>query len=450
MEYTEQQLAILSAQKENILPVTSVCNLSCLFCSHQGNPANVEVFSSGHRSLAEIKELISFLNAESKIVIGESATRICEGEPFTHPQIIEILNLVRNQFPDTVLQLTTNGINLTAEVLTELARLESLELNLSVNSIGSTSRKELMNQHQEQSILEVMKGLQKLEITYHGSIVALPTVTGWSDLEETIAALGSYGAQTVRVFMPGYTRLSPSQMEFKPSLWEQLVDFISDCRAKYQIPIMLEPLKLSNLEAEVVGIINNSPASLSKIEVGDRIIEVGGVEVISRVDAFQQLLQIESPRVRLERRGEIKEVVIDKLAGEKSGLVFSYDLAPQLLDNLERVINYQQAEQVLILTSVLATEIIREGLQLVLNNNPTWQIEIATVSNNFFGGSILCAGLLVVEDFRKILLSYKEQLAEFDLFLLPGIAFDNWGRDLTGEEYQKLEEEFGIRVEVVD
>ncbi|MCK8816132.1 DUF512 domain-containing protein [Natroniella sulfidigena] len=450
MEYTEQQLAILSAQKENILPVTSVCNLSCLFCSHQGNPANVEVFSSGHRSLAELKEIIPFLNADSKIVIGESATRICEGEPFTHPQIMELLKLVRSQFPDTLLQMTTNGINLTTERLRELARLRPIELNLSVNSIGSASRKKLMNQKQEQSIIDVMKGLQELEIIYHGSIVALPTVTGWSKLEATIAALESYGAQTVRVFLPGYTRFSPSKMKFKLSLWEQLTNFFDDCRTKYQVPIMLEPVKLSNLEAEILGIIDGSSASASQIEVGDRIIEVDGVEVISRVDAFQQLLSSEDPQIKLERQGEIKEVVINKSAGQKSGLIFSYDLAPQLVEKLERVINYHHAEQILILTSVLATEVIKEGLQLLLNNNPTWQLEVATVNNDFFGGSILCAGLLVVDDFRKVLLDYQEQLAEIDLILLPGIAFDNWGRDLTGEEYQKLEEEFGVVVEVVD
>ncbi|WP_408955570.1 DUF512 domain-containing protein [Natroniella sp. ANB-PHB2] len=450
MEYTEQQLAILSAQKENILPITSVCNLSCLFCSHQGNPDNVEVFSSGHRSFTEIKELISFLNAESKILIGESATRICEGEPFTHPQIIEVLNLVREQFPDTVLQLTTNGINLTAEMLTDLARLEPLELNLSVNIIGSKNRKELMKQHQERVILDVMKGLKELGIIYHGSIVALPTVTGWSNIEETIASLEFYGAQTVRVFLPGYTKLSPSRMKFKFTLWEQLVDFINDCRAKYQIPIMLEPLKLLDLKAEVVGVINNSPATFSKIKIGDRIIEVDGTEVISRVDAFERLLGMENPQVKLEREGEIKEVVIDKLAGERSGLVFSYDLAPQSLTNLERVINHQRAERVLILTSVLATEVIKVGLQLVLKNNPSWYLEVVTTKNNFFGGSILCAGLLVVDDFRKALLNCKEQLAEFDLLLLPGVAFDNWGRDLLGESYQKLEEEFGIAVEIID
>jgi len=107
MDYSEQQLAILSAQQSNILAITSVCNVRCLFCSHQGNPSNVRTFSSGHRSFEEIEEIIEFIDKNKKIVIGESITRICEGEPFTHPQIIAILKLLRRKFPKTLIQITT-------------------------------------------------------------------------------------------------------------------------------------------------------------------------------------------------------------------------------------------------------------------------------------------------------------------------------------------------------
>ncbi|MFO7819200.1 MAG: hypothetical protein R6V17_03080 [Halanaerobacter sp.] len=83
MDYSEEQLAVISAQQDNILPITSVCNLDCKFCSHKGNPPEVKTFASGHRPLKEIRSLIDFLSADRKIIIGESATKIEEGEPFT-------------------------------------------------------------------------------------------------------------------------------------------------------------------------------------------------------------------------------------------------------------------------------------------------------------------------------------------------------------------------------
>ncbi|WP_018249288.1 hypothetical protein [Orenia marismortui] len=61
----------------------------------------------------------------------------------------------------------------------------------------------------------------------------------------------------------------------------------------------------------------------------------------------------------------------------------------------------------------------------------------------------MSAGLLVVDDFRKVLYQYQEELLDIDLVLLPAVAFNYWGVDLVGERYSKLEDEFDIQVEIV-
>ena len=98
-----------SVQDDNILPLTSKCNLSCIFCSHQQNPAEVEVISFGDLSLDKINDLLEYINPNHPIVIGESATKIIEGEPLLHPDFQEILNRIREKYKDTEIKITTNA-----------------------------------------------------------------------------------------------------------------------------------------------------------------------------------------------------------------------------------------------------------------------------------------------------------------------------------------------------
>ncbi|GAB6138803.1 radical SAM protein [Halanaerobaculum tunisiense] len=448
IEYTEQQLAILSAQRYNILPITSVCNMNCLFCSHQGNPAEVETYAQGHRSLEEIKELLEMLDAKQKIVIGESITRICEGEPTVHPQFNQVLELLRDEFPTTLIKLTTNGSNLTTDRLNLLATLEPLEVNLSLNSATLEGRAQLMKDRQGEVAIKAAQGLQERDITYHGSIVALPHLVGWKDLEETISYLNQTGAETIRVFLPGYTKYSPQQMKFDLSLWHKLEEFIAHCRTDYQVPITLEPEQITDLQAVVTGVISDSPAARANIVRDDRIIAVNKQSVLSRVNAFHKLVSQEDPLVTLEREGRELEQRLNKQAGAKPGMVFSYDLDPAMLAEVKRLIRSYQAEKILLLTSQLAEARLETARDLLIPNQDR-EVEVLAVENQFFGGSILSAGLLTVSDLRQSLTTYQKELADFDLVLAPQIAFDFTGCDLVGENYQQLEEEFGIEIELV-
>ena len=445
MDYSEQQLAVISAQQDNILPITSVCNLDCKFCSHKGNPDELKTFSSGHRPLNEVKNMIDFLSAERKIIIGESATKIEEGEPFTHPQFQEILQLLREEFPKTTIQLTTNGSRLKQNNVEFLNQIDNVELNISLNSATIEGREELMNDLSAGVVLEGIKKLNELEIDYHGSIVAMPHLVGWSNLEETIAFFNQYGAQTLRVFLPGYTKHSPKDIKFDLNLWEELGEFISDCNSRYGVPVILEPAQVDDLKAVVAGIIVDSPADKSKLQQGDQILKVAGKEVQTRVDAFNRLVDSADPEVVIKREEE-QQFVIEKEAGVKSGAVLHYDLAPQFFQNLKQVLNDYQAQSVLLLTSELAKDRIRQAVKQIDLDDI---IEISVVKSSFFGGSILSAGLLIVRDFKAELEKYGADLEQFDLILLPETSFDFRGFDLEGVSYHQLEEDLGIEVELL-
>jgi len=88
-----------TVQVYNILPLTSVCNVRCLFCSHHQNPTAVRAVGVPPLPLHIVEDLLDFLDGKRKIVIGESASLIMEGEPFTHPHFFTCLDLIRKSFP---------------------------------------------------------------------------------------------------------------------------------------------------------------------------------------------------------------------------------------------------------------------------------------------------------------------------------------------------------------
>ena len=139
------ELILRSAQEHGVLPLTSKCNVACLFCSNRQNPPDIRAFDIETLTLEQIDEILSYMTPKKKIVIGESATRINEGEPLTHPDFIEVLRKIRKRFPETLIQITTNGSLLTDSLAAQIRDLEPLEIFLSLNSASSAMRFALMN-----------------------------------------------------------------------------------------------------------------------------------------------------------------------------------------------------------------------------------------------------------------------------------------------------------------
>ncbi|MBC7323800.1 MAG: radical SAM protein, partial [Moorella sp. (in: Bacteria)] len=281
------QLAIFTASRYNILPLTSICNLHCLFCSHRQNPPGVKTIRLPPLQLDQVDTLLDFLDGSRKIVIGESATRLIEGEPLTHPKFLEIITRVRRRFPRTTLVITTNGTLLTLPLARALAGLEPLELNLSLNSASQAGRLKLMGDRQPDTALEAPRVLNQFKLTYHGSLVALPWITGWQDFRETVLYLSRHGARTIRIFLPGYTRLAPPELRFPAGLRQQIETELESLRRETSVPLFLEPPCLKDLTPVIEGVIPGSAAERAGLSRGDIILAVDGRQPRSRVEAFR-------------------------------------------------------------------------------------------------------------------------------------------------------------------
>jgi len=433
-----------SSLKDNILPIPSVCNVRCVFCSHRQNPPGIESYFLPPLGWGDLEELVDFLSPERKVVIGESTTRIMEGEPFTHPRIIDLLKMIRGKLPEVSIQITTNGTLLTRKIIKELKAMAPLEVVISLNSACTEKREILMGRHPSAQALEAVKLMAEEGLSFHGSMVPLPWLTGWDDAAKTIDFLDRHQARTIRIFLPGFTRYSPEEMVPPPHWEEDLRSFVAERRSSCVTPLTLEPSGVTDLQAMVTGVTKNSPAWRAGLLPGDEIISINGLPPFSRVDAFYN---ISSPgRYRLEVvRGQGEKVQVEmNLPGEKSGLVMDYDLARETVDELLRRIGQGGADKPLILASQWGAPLLKEGLRKA--GAGQLAEKVIAVPNETFGGNIKAAGLLLVEDFSRVAAAYIEQGGAADLLLLPSLAFDAQGRDLKGQHFLGLEEKFKLKV----
>ncbi|MCL6639590.1 MAG: PDZ domain-containing protein, partial [Firmicutes bacterium] len=326
-------------------------------------------------------------------------------------------------------------------------RLGNVTVTLSLNSASELGRAVLMGDRHAGKAIRSADLLKEYGVPFHGSVVAMPHLVGWEDLEMTVKYLCASGAETVRVFLPGFTGMAAPALRFEEPLWDELSQFVSRLREETATPLTCEPPAIRDLTPEVVGVIEDSPAARAGFCKGDVIEVVNGHPVHTRVHAFQKLLKAGPSEVNVKREDRTVSLRIHKRPGERSGLVMDYDLDPALIRDMAREARRRAALKTLVLTSELAGPVINLGIRRFWGG--PGEADAVVVKNRFFGGSIKAAGLLTVQDMEAAAEEFLQGATGIKprLALLPGLAFDRRGRDLTGRSYLELEERFGIPFE---
>ena len=442
---TKEEILFKTVKEDNILPVTSICKLNCIFCSHKNNPPEVETYSFGHLDFGLIKTMIEFLDPKQAVFIGESASKIIEGEPFVHPDIYQILKFLRQRWPEIEIKITTSGSFLNSNKVDLLEKLKPLKLNISLNAPAPEERVFLMNDSQPENVFKLIKNLNKKQMKYEASIVSMHHLQGFNYLEKTFDFLEKYSPQSLRVFMPGFSSYAEEDLILDQEEYYKLNKFIKKKRKKYSYPIIIEPQLISTLAAEIKAVLVDSPASNAGLKSNDIIIKVDKKEIESRVDAFYKIKSAQNPKIDYKCGNKNLNTIIKKEKNQSSGLIMSYDLNVEEKKKLEAYAKESSIDKnniaTVILSSQLAFGFLKDFLEPYLNSN--YNLELLKAENKFYGGSIIAAGLLTNQDLIRSLNKIDKNI---ERIILPKIVYDYYGNDLLGKHYSQLEDKFKAKI----
>lgn len=117
------------------LPVAPRCNIQCKFCNrkfdcvNETRPGVTSAILSPGQAMVYLEEVFA---AKGNIsVVGIAGP----GDPFANPrETLETLSRVRTRYPDVILCVATNGLNVTPHI-DELARLKVSHVTVTVNAV---------------------------------------------------------------------------------------------------------------------------------------------------------------------------------------------------------------------------------------------------------------------------------------------------------------------------
>ena len=462
---------ILYSEAElNVLPLSSICHNGCVFCSHK-NISRTDYlykFYDYKRSLSQIIEHIDFLDPSKKVYIGESATKIFEGEPFLFKGIIEVLKAVRRRVKKAAICVTTCGGYIAPDFFDIIDEIAPVEINYSLNSYNSQIRDKIVL---DNKTAETFDNLRKLSLVKNGvklniSLMALnDKLTPVKFLLEDCARLRELGnISIIKIFLP---RFSEKQFYNFFSAYEEFSDYCSAVKSalaaangcRRAAPVILEPMPPDFDDGEIVihSVIPASKAAALNLAPGDKILAVNGAAPLSKTHAYQMILSSKKnlaltldPSGESGRGGILRDVLIPDYNGVKDGaggIVFTADMPAEAIAALIKINDRAAADgrRGIIATTKLSLDYINN----ILEKFNLTGLCAAAITNRRFGGNIDCAGLLTLNDISAEIRGeefIKKYGKEYEIIILSSLMFDHFGYDLNGENLYEFKAPGGYEI----
>ncbi len=245
----------------NQLPISAVCNSHCLFCSNNLNP--FPVARGFFRDIEDIKLQICAMPANSDpIRLSDSLPgRIAEGEAFLHPRFFEVLDLVRRKFVYNTLCFTTNACMLDAAFLERLAPYRPIEITVSLHSTQPELWARIFGKKEKdaRTALAALPLITKYGMDLIGTIVPLPRLCGWNNLERTYEHFVNQGAKSMILYWPGYTVRTPeSVVQDLACPLEEFTAFARRMKERFNRPLKPFPDMAAALHVPVATIMSHT------------------------------------------------------------------------------------------------------------------------------------------------------------------------------------------------
>lgn len=439
----------------NNLVITTKCNINCCFCSRKFNPFPTKSY---HRDFNEIVEEVKMFIPYRMKKINTSISRMTDGEPFTHPRIWDILELIRKMYPyrrsprlSDKIMITTNGTYLTED---NLKKLEELKGIIIVHSINGTDIEDWIKlSGSTRKFAEIATNVPKLiknfDIEYMPSIVAMPKIVGYDGIERTIRDLYKYNVKSIRVFLPTYTKYaSKEEQEMLYCDENELINLIDKLKEELQTNIWLYPVTYADLTPKLHGLENFG------INPSDEILHINSKKIFSRTHATNILLHSRGiVEIMIKTKdGQIKQINLDILKIHlRNYLDFLVNeditFTPETIE--EKVRKYQK---ILVAHSEAGERIVKKAFEKAISWNEKLKKKkfyFQTVYNDFYGGNVQCSGLLLCQDYKKYIKKFIDENFKPDVVLMTHDTFDLSGRDLLNNHIYDVCNELDIKFELI-
>jgi organic radical activating enzyme len=463
---------LYSEAEQNVLPLSSLCHNGCVFCSHK-NISKTDYlykFYDYKRDLSEIIEHIDFLDPSKKVYIGESATKIFEGEPFLFKGIIEVLKAVRRHVKKAAICITTCGGYIARDFFDIIDEIAPVEINFSLNSYNRQTRDAIVSDNKTD---ETFNNLQKLSLVKNGvklniSLMAVnEKLTPVKLLIEDSARLRALGnISIIKIFLP---RFSEKQFHNFFNGYGEFSDYCAAVKAAFAAindapgaaPVILEPLPpdFDGGETLIHSVIPASKAAALNLRARDKIIAVNGVAPLSKTHAYQMIVSSKKkPVLAVEPFGgsvgggpfSVSFPDYNRAKDGAGGIVFTADMPAEAIAGLIKINGRAAAEgeRGIIATTALSLDYINN---ILVKFNITG-LRAAAFTNRRFGGNIDCAGLLTLNDISGEIRGegfINRYGGEFGIIILPSLMFDHLNYDLNGDNLNEYPALAGYKIVVV-
>lgn len=146
------------------LPVAPKCNIQCNYCNrkydcvNESRPGVTSTILSPAQAAFYMEKV---LEKEPRISVAGIAG---PGDPFANPEeTLGTMRLLREKFPELILCLATNGLNLKPEYIDEIAEIGVSHVTVTINAIDpDITRKVYRWVRDEKSVYQGLKGAQLL------------------------------------------------------------------------------------------------------------------------------------------------------------------------------------------------------------------------------------------------------------------------------------------------
>lgn len=167
------------------IEITGRCNLRCKHCRASYDPL-------GHVSIETIDKFFNFAEAKDGVNITISG-----GEPFLHPDLIEILKKVRTKNPEELV-ITTNGFHLKDDLLEEIESLHFNKITFQISLDSADEKKHDAFRGKASSFSKALKSVAKLNNRgFFTSIRSTLTPTTINESDEICKIALNHGAKRI-------------------------------------------------------------------------------------------------------------------------------------------------------------------------------------------------------------------------------------------------------------